>query len=64
MADPRLDERTPSDSGPWHTIWDEDVPHIVPGFGPKHALSMRCWCHPVIDADRYSALAVSHNVGH
>ena len=62
---PRLGDWTPSDSGPWMTLWDEEyeVPHVVPGFGPTHTLSMRCWCHPIIDAD-YVQSAVSHNVGH
>lgn len=59
----RLGDWTPSDAGPWRTVWDEksQVPHVMPGFGPKHVLSVRCWCHPILD-ERYTEAAVSHNV--
>lgn len=60
---PRLGDWTPSDSGPWVTLWNGDVPHVIPNFGPKHQVSVRCWCHPVLDED-YSDAAVSHNVAH
>lgn len=57
-----IDDYTPSSAVPWLTLWDEDdEPHIVPGFGPKHELSSGCWCHPVLDGD-YTQPAVSHNV--
>lgn len=61
MRDPQLGDLAPSDTGPWLTKWDDDneVPHVMPGFGPKHELSMGCWCHPVVD---YEEPAVSHNV--
>jgi len=57
-----IHDYTPSAAVPWHTLWDEDdKPHIVPGFGPKHELSATCWCHPVLDLD-YCVPAMSHNV--
>lgn len=57
------DERTPSDDGAWSTLFDHDTDeaHVVPDFGPKHQLSCKCWCHPVLDT-RYTEPAVSHNV--
>ena len=57
-----IDDFTPSDSGPWLTKIDpEDVPHVMPSFGPVHEISIDCWCHPIWDAD-YAERAVSHNV--
>lgn len=61
MKDPEIGDATPSIAGPWHTLWDGGLPHVIPGFGPKHMLSVRCWCHPVVDDD-YAEPAVSHNV--
>lgn len=58
---PALGDPTPS-LGAWGTRFDRDqVPHIVPKFGPRHRLSLYCWCHPVVDED-YTEPAVSHNV--
>lgn len=60
-----LTQPTRSDGGPWMTVWDEDEdqPHVMPAFGPRHTLSTNCWCHPVMDEQRYTvAGVVSHNV--
>lgn len=59
----RIDQPTISDGGPWLTVWDDDegLPHVIPGFGPKHVISKACWCHPTLDPD-YVEVAVSHNV--
>lgn len=59
--DPVLGDWTPSDSFMWVTKWDEGgtLPHLMPDFGPKHAISIQCWCHPVLDTAMPS---VSHNV--
>lgn len=54
---------TESESKWWTVFDDEDVPHVLPEIGPKHRLSMACWCHPVIDP-KYTQPAVSHNVAH
>ena len=52
----------PSHGGPWQTVLDaENVPHVLPSYGPRHELTMNCWCHPVVDKD-YTEAAVSHNV--
>jgi hypothetical protein len=58
---PVLGDWAPSDSGPWITEWDAEnsIPHVMPDFGPKHAASILCWCHPVLDTVMPS---VSHNV--
>lgn len=58
---PVLGDWSPSDSGPWSTHWDEEerLPHVMPDFGPKHVISMQCWCHPVLETIGPS---VSHNV--
>ena len=63
MNHDRLAGPTESHVQPWLTAIDAatNQAHVVPSFGPKHVLSMRCWCHPVIDHD-YSEPAVSHNV--
>ena len=45
------------------TLFDtSNTPHVLPSFGPKHELSINCWCHPVVDDD-YVETAISHNVG-
>lgn len=51
----------PSDSGPWSTHWDEEerLTHVMPDFGPKHIISILCWCHPVLDVTQP---AIAHNV--
>lgn len=52
----------PSHSGPWNTVEDDDNDfHVIPGFGPAHELSDRCWCYPAIDRS-YEGLLVLHNV--
>lgn len=58
---PCLGDWAPSDSCQWITQWDADerLPHFIPAFGPKHAVSMLCWCHPVLDT---AVPSVSHNV--
>lgn len=63
MTTPALGDWTPSDSGPWRTLWDDDLQmtHVMPAFGPRHQLSWKCWCHPVFDGD-YTVAALSHNV--
>ena len=51
------------DGEPWETHFDdEQAPHVVPGFGPKHELTLSCWCHPVIDQDYKEPDVISHNV--
>jgi len=58
---PSLGDWSPSDSGPWITAWDEEerIPHLMPDFGPKHAVSALCWCHPILDTRQ---AAIAHNV--
>lgn len=50
--------------GEWKTVRDDDdAPHVVPRHGPAHELSMKCWCHPVLDGE-YDEPAISHNLPH
>lgn len=59
-----INDATYSDGNGWKTVYGEDdEPHVVPRYGPKHELSMHCWCHPVIDAE-YDETAISHNLAH
>jgi hypothetical protein len=27
----------------------DELIHVYPLFGPEHAMSVDCWCHPVLD---------------
>lgn len=55
-----IDDLTPSLVHEWATERDaDDVPHVLPEFGPEHVLTLACWCHPTTDRDGY----VQHNVG-
>lgn len=59
---PKLGDWTHSDAGPWRTLCGEGgLPHVYPVFGPKHALSFKCWCHPVLEEQSEQAI-ISHNV--
>lgn len=64
--DARILGHVPSDSGPWMTQrGEDDTPHVLPGYGPDHKLSMRCWCHPYVEDERYPETGVVvHNVPH
>ena len=59
-----INDIPPSNVALWSTIMDVcDVPHVMPDFGRQHATSMSCWCHPIIDDDRYEEPGVVvHNV--
>ena len=62
MNRPAVSDPTPS-LGEWKTLFDvNNVPHVLPLFGPPHFLSLDCWCHPVRDEARYDEPAISHNV--
>lgn len=52
----------PSHFGPWRVVEDDDSDdvHIMPSFGPPHAIVPRCWCHPVSSTDQCNL--VVHNV--
>lgn len=59
---PGIGDPTPS-LGRWDTLFDgNNLAHVVPLFGPPHFLSEDCWCHPVMDGERYAEPAMSHNV--
>lgn len=50
-------------------LLDEAV-HSMPQFGPEHACSPRCWCHPQIingreiELGEHDAYIYLHNVVH
>lgn len=61
---PTINDATFSDGTDWKTVRDDDdEPHVVPRYGRKHELSMKCWCHPVLDLE-YHEPAISHNLAH
>lgn len=38
-----------SDAGPWghyDQLEETGLVHSVPLFGPRHEMSLECWCHP------------------
>lgn len=63
MTRPSIHDPAPSSVWAWSTQFDEqEMAHVLPDFGPRHAISTRCWCHPVRDDERYVAPAIVHNV--
>lgn len=61
-ARPHINGFIPSDTGLWRTLFRDGDPHVLPGFGPAHMLSIACWCHPVWNITRYEEDVVLHNV--
>jgi len=47
----------------WEKVIDEDFTeyHVLPDYGPRHELSMQCWCHPKRDEP---PTLIVHNEGH